>query len=206
MSVAASTLRAMSVFVILRWIAPVLFFMCVGVVVAVGAVTWRRTAPLRKGRGPPGHRPRLIAETSRTSRATLVPGVAGGAAAAWATASGPPLGRGTLAVGGILVAVSGVIARVTAVEVTPTGLVVRYAARRPFELPWGACRVLRPPRWPLGGWRVMGPAGNRALMPSDLLGSERMLDGIIGGAGLRFAGREWRRPTEADREAVSRTG
>ena len=105
--------------------------------------------------------------------------------------------------GGLLVAVSGVVGRVTAVEATSDGMVVRHSRRRPFKLAWSDVRELRQPRWPLGGWRVIGRSGSRTLMPSDLLGAEWMLDAIIDRAGLRFAGRELRE-ARGDRE-VSRT-
>jgi hypothetical protein len=134
-----------------------------------------------------------------------VPGTAGVAALAWSGAAGfGPRGiHVVLALGGALVAVSGFAARVISVEVAGCGLTVRYAARRPFERSWSDLHTLRPPRWPLGGWRVVGDSGSRTLMPSDLLGAESLLDAIVHGASLRFSGREWRR-RRPQTEGVSR--
>ena len=88
-------------------------------------------------------------------------------------------------------AASGFAARVGSLEVAGGGLTVRYAARRPFEVSWSDLRELRPPRWPLGGWRLIGEAGSRTLMPSDLLGHEWVLDAIIDRAGLQFGEGAW---------------
>jgi hypothetical protein len=127
------------------------------------------------------------------------------AALAWSGAAfGPRTTHVVLALGGVLVAVSGFTARVTSVEVAGSGLTARYAARRPFELSWSDLRALQPPRWPLGGWRLIGDKEHRTLMPSDLLGHEWVLAAVIDRAGLRFARREWGRESSADRD-VSRT-
>ncbi len=126
------------------------------------------------------------------------------AAAAWGGAGvGLRAAQILLAGGGVLVTVSGFMARVVSVEAAPAGVVIRYSRRRPFELPWGDLRMLRPPRWPLGGWRLMGDAGSRTLMPSDLLGQEWVLDAIIDRAGLRFGEGAWIRACR--QTPVSRT-
>ena len=117
---------------------------------------------------------------------------------------GPPATRFVMAAGGLLVAVSGFAGRVGTVEVNADALWVRHAARRPFALSWSEVRMLRAPRWPLGGWCVIGARGRRTLMPSDLLGHEWVLGAVIDRAGLRFVGGEW---TRARREIpVSRAG
>ena len=125
------------------------------------------------------------------------------AAAAWGLA-GLGLGHGQilLAGGGLLVAASGLTARVVSVEVAPAGLAIRYSLRRPFELPWRDLRVVRPPRWPLGGWRLTGHEGGRTLMPSDLLGHEWVLVTVVDRAGLRFGEGAWTR--ECPQPPVSR--
>ena len=205
-SVVASTLRAVSVLVVLRWIAPGLFLICVAVVAAVGIVSWGRTAPIRRGRGPPRRRPLPVAQASRTSRASFVPGLAGTAALAWSETAqfGPPALQIVLALGGALVAVSGFTARVASLDVAGGGLTVRYTARPPFKVSWSDLRELRPPRWPLGGWRLIGEARSRTLMPSDLLGQEGVLDAMIDRAGLRFGEGAWIRvckPAQVSRTA-----
>jgi hypothetical protein len=101
------------------------------------------------------------------------------------------------------VAFSGFTARVGSLDVAGGGLTVRYAARRPFEVSWSDLRELRPPRWPLGGWRLIGEAGSRTLMPSDLLGQEWVLHAIIDRAGLRFGEGAWIRA--CGQAQVSRT-
>jgi hypothetical protein len=95
---------------------------------------------------------------------------------------------------GMFIAVSGFAARVVALASTVEGLVIRYAARRPFLVPWSGCVELRPPRTPLGGWRLSTRRGSRTLMPTDVLGQERVLDALIMGSGLVFQGRSWRAP------------
>ena len=192
MSVPASNLRRMGPAIVLRGVVPALFLACVGALVGVGVVSWRRLTPLRKGRDRPTAPPLLIAGGSRTSLATVVPGVAGMAAAAWGGVGlGLRVAHILLAGGGLLVAVSGLMARVVWVEVAPAGVVIRYSRRRPFVLSWRDLRGLRPPRWPLGGWRLIGDSGSRTLMPSDLLGHEWVLAAVIDRAGLRFDEGAW---------------
>jgi len=105
---------------------------------------------------------------------------------------------------GAFVAVTGFAARVVALESTGRGLVIRYAARRSFFVPWSGCVELRPPRTPLGGWRVSARGGSRTLMPTDVLGHERMLAALVTGSELVFQGGAWRaRPASACGGAVS---
>lgn len=105
-------------------------------------------------------------------------------------AAGRPAGA-VLAIWGGAVAISGVRSRVTGLSADREGFVVRYAARRPVVFPWGDWLVLRPPRWPLGGWVLVGRTARRTLMPSDVLGQEQALESIVAFAGLRHDGRAW---------------
>lgn len=106
---------------------------------------------------------------------------------------------------GAVVAVSGLTARVVAFEVEDAGLVVRYAARPSFELLWSDCVELRPPRTPLGGWRVIGVDRSRTLMPSDVLGNAWVLEAVVVRSGLLFRDRSWRSPQIlAPGDAISR--
>src|SRR5205814_390852 len=73
------------------------------------------------------------------------------------------------------------------------GMVIRYARSPPHAVPWAGFVALRPPRWPMGGWRLDASAGSRSLMPSDLWGNEDVLDAIVERAGLTFDGRSWSR-------------
>jgi hypothetical protein len=109
-----------------------------------------------------------------------------------------------LAVVGLFVAVAGVAGRVRGFEVRQGAIVVRYAAPRAWAVSWHDCRELRPPRLPMGGWRVATTdGGRRTLMRSDLLGNEWVLAAIVQRAELSFTGRAWVR--EAPRP-VSRPG
>ena len=86
---------------------------------------------------------------------------------------------------------SGVRSRVTGLAVGPDALVVSYAARPPFAIAWSDFVALRPPRWPLAGWGLVGAGTRRTLMPSDVLGQERALESIVGFADFVFDGRNW---------------
>lgn len=164
---------------------------------AVGMVSWRRTAPLRRALAHPArnptHRDRPVEGRGPvppgpgrhgTSPSTFLAAAAGGAIGLGGlvlalSERGPPrLGLAIAALGAGVVG-GGLTARVTALEVGRTALVVRYALRRPFVLSWVSCTAVRPPRWPLGGWRLLGPAGSRTLMPSDLLGLEGVLTTLV---------------------------
>jgi hypothetical protein len=100
---------------------------------------------------------------------------------------------GGVAAGGFVL-VSGLVARVTRLSSLPDRVVVRRAALGDREA--RLARVVRvvPPRWPVGAWRILGDERAISLMPSDLLGAEEALAGLVRGAGLRFDGRTWRRP------------
>jgi hypothetical protein len=160
-----------------------------GGLVVVGISSWRRTAPLRLG----GPQPPPRAMRTLSSPSTRLAGATGGAAFLWGllvVRSGRPLGA-VAGLWGAVVAVSGVRSRVTGLSVDRDGFVVRYASRGPFSMAWNDWVTLRPPRWPLGGWVLVGRAGRRTLMPSDLWGQEQSLGSIVGFAGLRFDGRAW---------------
>ena len=159
----------------------------------VGWVSWRRTAPLRSGRsqGSIGSLPTLI----RSSRTTFLAAAAGASLAmtggvAIARSPTRPIALLVSALGAWIVA-AGLWSRVTGFEALGAGLVLRYGQRPPFHLTWAECRSLRPPRWPMGGWRLATERGNQTLMPSDVLGNEWMLDHLVRSAGLSFDGRRW---------------
>jgi hypothetical protein len=152
---------------------------------------WRRLAPLRHGTltgpWPPSRR--------RSSHATWLAAVAGGAALSVAAAGGgwPGWLRAPLAAWAAFVLVAGVTARVTAVVVAHDRVVVRRAFLRDRAVGRAEVRRVAPPRWPLGAWRIDGDTGGVTLMPSDVRGAEAVLAALILGAGLRFGGGEWRR-------------
>ncbi|MFN2590843.1 MAG: hypothetical protein ABR518_08750 [Actinomycetota bacterium] len=159
---------------------------------AISVAEWVRTAGLRRGRPP---REPAIHRSMRTSSVTWLPAAAGAAIAGLgaATLSDPWRGCGLILSGGGIAA-AGVVTRVTAVEAGPDAIVIRYLARSAFRLPWNECRAVVPPRWPLGGWRVLGHGRGRALMPSDLFRHEDVLATVVQAAGLRFRDGAWRRP------------
>ena len=169
-------------------VAWLLTLACMAALWTVSFIGWRRTAPLRRGTC----RASNAGSAPVTSRATLLPGVAG-LLLAIAGATGFVRGSaaaGAVGVAGLLVAAAGFGAQVVGVQTLPEALVIRYRARPTFTLPWTACRSLGPPRWPLGGWRVAGDQG-RILMPSDLLGQEHVLDVFVARAGLRYRDGAW---------------
>jgi hypothetical protein len=178
---------------------------CFATLATVGLSSWRRTRPLRRGETAalPLH-PDTPAGGGRTSRVTYAPAIAGVAIVAIGCLAAASRARPLLVVGlataGVTVAISGLSGRVTAIQTRPQGLVVRYAQRGPFALPWGQCEAVRPPRWPLGGWKIERADGaTRVLMPSDLRGLEWVLAACIDGAGLRFDGKAWGRATGSAR-------
>ena len=194
--------RVPGVLTFLRVAPAITFASGVAGVVLVDLLSWRRTRPVRGGSFLARHDPLTGASHEEgTSRLTLLPGATGVAAVAWGISAldrTPALGA-LLAAGGSLVASSGLLARVTAIREDRSGLTIRFAARRPFVLPWAECRRLVPPRTPVGGWRVGGRSGSRTLMPSDLWGKERLLASIVAGAALRFDGRRWTGAASRDR-------
>jgi hypothetical protein len=131
----------------------------------------------------------------RSSRTTFLAAAAG---ASLAIAGGVAVARSppnqialVLAALGVWILAAGLLSRVTGLEVTHSGLVVCYGLRHPFRLTWVQCRSLRPPRWPMGGWRLGTEQESRTLMPSDVLGNEWMLDHLVRCAELSFDGRKW---------------
>jgi hypothetical protein len=170
----------------------------VGVLVAallsVNVVVWARTSDMRSGRPERGP---VRSGFSRTSAFTCLAGLAGVAVAGAGIgilAERPGwLGLG-VAGAGTFVAVAGLAARVSGLDVTDVGLTVHYAARRPFSLSWTECLELRAPRTPLGGWRVTGSVRSITLMPSDVLGLEWVLREIVVRAALSYDGGAWSRP------------
>jgi hypothetical protein len=182
--------------VAVAWLSAIAFFGLSGVLLAVGLVSWRRTERMRRGRplvrAPPGS-----GGPSSTSRLTWLAAWAGASATTWGiTVAGTHEGAGlALVAGGAFVAVTGARGRVTSIQADRDGLTVCSSGGRPFVLSWPDVEVVRPPRTPLGGWRVQGRIGARTLMPSDLWGSEAVLPLVTRSAGLRFDGHRWRRPS-----------
>jgi hypothetical protein len=176
--------------------------------IAVDAVSWRRTRPFRSGCPSatlPLAKPRLQPRWRRASRTTFLAGAAGALACAYGITA-PRIGAVPLVLvpcGGF-VATTGLAARVRAVGAGRDGLIVRYAARPSFLLPWTECQELRPPGWLLDGWRVAGTCRSRSLMPSDLLGNEWVLATVIASAGLSFTGSSWVRSPPEERAVFSR--
>jgi hypothetical protein len=175
----------------------------VGALFATGIASWYRTFALRSGTGRrAGSRPTHVPSAHRTSRLTCL-AAAGGMALVtmgigqafashhrWVMAT-------TSTAAGLFVARSGVRMRVTLIELDVHGILIRYARSPPHAIPWIGFVALRPPRWPMGGWRLDGSAGSRSLMPSDLWRNEEVLDAIVERAGLTFDGRAWRRVGDA---------
>ncbi len=203
-----------------------------GCLVAIGMSSWHRTATIRGGTAGPGSSrvgpgatgtaPEVAPVRVRTSVSTLLPALCGFALAfaGILLVSGhrgrglPPAGPG-LVLAGAAVAWAGLVARVTGLEADGEGMTIRYRARSEVMLAWACLVSLDPPRWPLGGWTVRARASGsrrsyrRVLMPSDLLGAERILAMAVEQAALRFDGRAWVRPLEpigasADPEASRR--
>ena len=159
-----------------------------------GLISWRRTRPIRAGLAATELALPIAARTSRSTFLAASAGATVALAGAVRVARGPPFPVAlTLAAFGIGVAAAGVWARVSEIDVEESGLAVLYAGKRAFRMPWAECRALRPPRWPLGGWRLEAEGGTRVLMPSDLLGNEDLLDLVVLSVGLSFDGRAWRR-------------
>jgi len=169
--------------------------------VLVGLVSWKRTRSIRRGTIPfPADTPR--AGSFKSSKTTLLAGLAGVSAIAWGVVAG---GRGgiealLLVASGTFIAVAGSVARVTGMLAGHEGILVHFAARSPFRARWGEIHGLRPPGTPVGGWRLAaaGETGT-TLMPSDLFGHEELLAEIVARSGLSFDGRRWVRDGNAKR-------
>jgi hypothetical protein len=171
---------------------------CLAVLAAVGLSSWRRTAPLRRGEAAFARQADRLPPGGRTSPITYAPAIAGMAIVVTgylAAASGVrPLLVAGLTTAGVAVAAFGLSGRVTAIGVLRDGMIVHYAGRPSFLVPWAECATIGPPRWALGGWRIERTDGvGRILMPSDLFGLDA-LGSAIRHAGLRFDGRRWTRP------------
>jgi hypothetical protein len=184
--------------------APAIGFMLlVSALVAVGLVSWNRTRSIRRGAIPfPDDTPK--SSSFRSSRTTLLAGLAGMSAIAWGVATA---GRGVrieallLVASGTFIAIAGSVARVTEMLAGDEGLHVHFAARSPFRARWGEIHELRSPRTPVGGWRLAAADGTRTtLMPSDLFGHEELLAEVVARSGLSFDGRRWVR--DGEREAI----
>jgi hypothetical protein len=167
---------------------------CLGLAL-VGAVAWNRTRAIRHGSA--GGAGPASARTS-TSPATFLPALAGAAALAAGSAMvaarrAAPLGI-AVAGAGVFIAVSGLAGRVTELDLSESGLSIRYAGRTTFSSSWREVLALRSPRTPLAGWRLETACGRRTLMPSDIVGNEALLVLFVAWAGLEFDGRRsWRR-------------
>ena len=157
--------------------------------VAIGVASWSRTAGLRRGRLPA---PARLPPPRPSSFVTRLPSVLGATLflAGLAPGESAAAQRGVLLAFGAFVLWTGVLGRVTFVDANPLGLVIGYPRRAPFWLPWSDCIGLRPPRTPVGAWRIDGRAIRRRLMPSDLWRREALLSAIVVAADLRFDERE----------------
>jgi hypothetical protein len=182
------------------WAALALVATCFTILLIVGLSCWRRTGSLRHG-GTTPHAPRPEAATrgGRTSSVTYVPAVAGVAIVAVGSLAAAPMPRALLPLGlataGVIIALSGLSGRVTAIDLQHDDLVVHYTGRPSFRVPWREFASIRPPRWPLGGWKIRRADGAaRVLMPSDLLGFEPLMALAVARSNLVFGGRGWARP------------
>jgi hypothetical protein len=146
----------------------------------IGVVFWRRTSELRGGADAPAP-PAATLEKTGSSPATFLAAAGGlflAASSAWAARRG---GAVFLLPGlaGAFVFLSGLRLRVTALQVSPTGVTVWYPGRRTFFVGWEPGLSVRAPKTPLGGWRIESSSGARTLMPSDLLGREEVLAALM---------------------------
>jgi hypothetical protein len=109
--------------------------------------------------------------------------------------SGPRPAGLLLLLSGTGVATAGRSARVSYLEVTASGLRIERAHRRPWVVSWADVEEVVAPRLPAFAWRIRasseGPNRAIGLMPSDLLGRERVLEALIRRAELAGAGRRW---------------
>jgi len=177
----------------------------------VDLASWRRTAPLRRGearagngppavrRGPEGFAERWAASdppaARRTSATTWLASATAGSVAVAAVLAATPwtLVRAGALAGAGMIALGGLAERVVGVEVAPGELVVRRAGVPDQRARWAEIRELRPPRLPLGAWRIRSEGRVISLMPSDLLRGERALVETVRRSGLAFDGSVWRR-------------
>jgi hypothetical protein len=194
----------------LLWAFPGSFVCCVGILVTLGSLSWRRSHGLRMGRPirePGSARPGPAAELRPASGWTYVAGASGLAAAGCAIAwiAGGDVARLAVGGAGCLIAVSGFRSRVRALGLRGPDLVVLRAGRPPFVVALEAVTALEPPRTPLGGWTVRAGARRITLMPSDLWGNEDVLDLLAGAIRFDPGGRWWVRGERTRAPPAQRT-
>jgi hypothetical protein len=159
----------------------------------VGWASWRRTTRLRKGTSPdqPASKPDIV-RSSRTTFLAAATGASVAIAGGLSVARNPPNPIALVVSAlGVWILAGGLWSRVAGFETFGSGLVLHYGRRHSFRVIWAECRSLRPPRWPMGGWRLATEGGSQTLMPSDVLGNEWMLEHVVRSAGLSFYGRKW---------------
>lgn len=172
--------------------------------IVVDVVSWGRTRPLRTGHPPPRAGPSRsdagaasvgASRSAGSSPTTFLAGAAGLVAMAYGLTSGPGAGWASpvCLLAGAFVGVTGLAGRVRMVEAGDQGLVVHYAGRPPWRVPWTRISGLGAPSTPVGGWRLVADGRSRTLMPSDLLSNEWVLVAVIQAAGLSFTGGRWER-------------
>ncbi len=164
---------------------------------AVGLASWRRTRALRTGSVPllVPVRP-FDGRSSPTTHLAAMGGLLLTALAARRVAAGtnPVAPWVALTATGCFVLLSAVRSRVRSIAVSSDGISIGYASGRSTNIAWSDCRGLRPPRTPIGGWRLARPSGVVTLMPSDLLGLEAALASVVVLGGLAREGGRWSRP------------
>jgi hypothetical protein len=161
----------------------------VALLAPVGVVSWHRTAPYRQG-VPVLSDPMM--STRRTTSWTTYLALAGGlVVAGGGVVRGPPLGWAWLAVGAFVAGAGGLF-RVRSLSIALDALAIDRPVR-PRRLRWATIRAVVPPRWALGGWRLVAGDRTVTLMPSDLLGNERVLAEAIRRCDLGWSGGAWRK-------------
>lgn len=130
---------------------------------------------------------------TRTSPLTHVAWVGGVTIAVEALCSGRP--QLVAAVPALFVALAGSARRVAGFAVTGEGLEIRYATGANVMLAWDGLEQLEAARTPIGGWSIRRRDGPPVtLMPSDLIGNERVLqEAIRRGYLTRVGRRRWSR-------------
>lgn len=164
---------------------------------AVGLASWRRTRALRTGSVPLVVPVRALGgRSSPTTHLAAMGGLFVTALAARRILAGAkPVGPWVaLAAIGCFVLYSAVRSRVRSIAASADGITIRYARGRSTTMAWSDCRGLRPPRTPMGGWRLARPSGVVTLMPSDLLGLEAVLASVVVLGGLAHESGRWSRP------------
>jgi hypothetical protein len=173
-----------SLALVLSLIAPIVLL------APVGVVSWRRAAPYRLGTALAIAQGPRVPARRRTSRTTYLALTGGVVVAGGGIVRGPPLGWLGLAFGAFVAGAGGLL-RVRSLSANLEELEVDRPVR-PRRLPWAAIRGVDPPRWPLGGWRLLADDGPVTLMPSDLLGNEWVLAEAIRRCSLVWSDGAWR--------------